>query len=91
MYPTDYLICISPLAEKLVQELGLEGCRSAVTPATKSTAEQCNSDTPIPDGKVTHFRALAANEAWPGYEGLLQRRFRGEFLDYLKAVSGNYC
>ena len=46
--------------EKLVQELGLEGCKSVATPAVKATAEHCRTDEPLPEGKVTHFRALAA-------------------------------
>ena len=47
-------------SEKLVQELGLEGCRSVATPAVKVSAEQVHSDELIEEAKITHFRALAA-------------------------------
>ena len=46
--------------EKLIQELGLEGCKGVSTPATKQTMEQINGDKLLDDAKVTHFRALAA-------------------------------
>ena len=47
-------------SEKLVQELGLENCRTVATPAVKVTEEQAQSDAPLEDSKFTHFRALAA-------------------------------
>ena len=47
-------------AEKLVQELGLENCKSVSTPAVKATAEQHHTDREVEAHKTTHFRALAA-------------------------------
>ena len=47
-------------AERLIQELGLEGCRSVATPATKASAEQVHQDEALEKSKITHFRALAA-------------------------------
>ena len=47
-------------SERLVQELGLEGCRPVATPAVKISAEQVHSDEQLEACKITHFRALAA-------------------------------
>ena len=47
-------------SEKLVQELGLEGCRSVATPVVKISAEHVHSDEKLEASKVTYFRALAA-------------------------------
>ena len=47
-------------AEKLIQELGLEGCRQVAIPGVKHSAEQHNADKLIEEEKVSHFRGLAA-------------------------------
>ena len=51
-------------SEKLVQELGLQGCKGVSTPAVKPNMEQINADTPLDENKITHFRALAARSKY---------------------------
>ena len=47
--------------EKLVSELGFgEGVRPVSTPVIKMTEAQVREDVPLPEHKVSHFRALAA-------------------------------
>ena len=46
--------------ERLILELGLEGAKPVSTPGVRASVESWNSDMPIPDEKVTHFRGLAA-------------------------------
>ena len=47
-------------AEKLIEELGLNGAKGLSTPAVKPSIGNIRSDKPLPEDKVTHFRALAA-------------------------------
>ena len=47
-------------AEKLIEELGLNGAKGLSTPAVKPSIGNIRGDKPLPDDKVTHFRALAA-------------------------------
>ena len=47
-------------AEKLVYELGLEGAKTVVTPGLKVTPEQISRDLPLPESKITMFRASSA-------------------------------
>ena len=47
-------------AEKLIEELGLNGAKGFSTPAVKPSIGNIRSDKPLPEDKITHFRILAA-------------------------------
>ena len=47
-------------AEKLIEELGLNGANGLSTPAIKPSIGNIRADKKLPEEKVTHFRALAA-------------------------------
>ena len=47
-------------AERVVADLGLEGAKSVNVPGVKITTEMNAKDEPLPDEKITQFRAVAA-------------------------------
>jgi len=47
-------------AEKVIQELGLEGCKGVATPAVGHSFEEIRKDEPIDQSQMTNSRALAA-------------------------------